>query len=77
MQDDFVQIPFPRLAAASGRQVVAATEGYKREAAIVDARLVREVTLALKATALSDLCDRCVPTPASTSPRATVSPMRR
>jgi hypothetical protein len=58
VQDDFVTIPFPRIAAASDRAVVAATEAYQREAAIVDARLAREVTCAFKATALSDLCDR-------------------
>jgi hypothetical protein len=58
VRDDFVTIPFPRVAAASDRQLVAATEAYKREAVIVDARLAREVTCAFKATALSDLCDR-------------------
>jgi hypothetical protein len=58
VRDDFVMVPFPRLVAASDRQLVAATEVYKREAAIVDRRLSREVTLQLKATALSDLCDR-------------------
>jgi putative zinc finger protein len=58
VRDDFVTIPFPRLAAASDRAVVAATEAYQREAAVVDSRLAREVTCAFKATALSDLCDR-------------------
>jgi hypothetical protein len=58
VQDDFVQIPFPRLAAASDRPLVAATEAYKQEAAIVDTRLAREVTLQQKGTALSDLCAR-------------------
>jgi Putative zinc-finger len=58
IRDDFVQIPFPRLADLSGRQIAAAVEIYQREAAIVDARLSREVTLQQKATALSDLCDR-------------------
>jgi hypothetical protein len=58
VRDDFVQIPFPRLADLSGRQIAAAVESYKREAAIVDARLSREVTLQQKATALSDLCER-------------------
>ena len=33
-------------------------ESYKREAAIVDPRLSREVTCAFKATALSDLCEQ-------------------
>jgi hypothetical protein len=55
--DDFVRVPFPRLASASDRQIAAAVESYRREAAVVDARLAREVTLQQKATALSDLCD--------------------
>jgi hypothetical protein len=57
-QDDFVQIPFPRMATTSDQQVAQAVESYTREAAIVDARLSREVTCAFKATALSDLCGR-------------------
>jgi hypothetical protein len=56
VQDDFVQIPFPRLAATSGRQVTAAVEGYKREAAVVDSRLFRKVTLQLKGVSLEELC---------------------
>jgi hypothetical protein len=56
--DDFVQIPFPRLASTSSRMIAAAVESYKREAAIVDPRLSREVACAYKATALVDLCDR-------------------
>jgi hypothetical protein len=58
VQDDFVRIPFPRIAATSDRQIAEAVESYKREAAIIDARLSREVTLQQKATALSDLCER-------------------
>jgi hypothetical protein len=57
VRDDFVQIPLPRLVDTSYRQVAAAVEAYKREAAIVDPRLSREITLASKATALADLCD--------------------
>src|SRR5436853_293509 len=57
VKDDFVTVPFPRLAAATDQQVVAATEAYKREAAVVDPRLAREVTVAAKGMALSDLCD--------------------
>jgi hypothetical protein len=56
-RDDFVQIPFPRLASISTQQIAAAVESYKREAAVVDARLSHEVTVQQKATALSDLCD--------------------
>jgi hypothetical protein len=58
IRDDFVQIPFPRLADASDRGIAAAVESYQREAAVVDARLTREVTLQQKATALADLCER-------------------
>jgi hypothetical protein len=58
VRDEFVQIPFPRLASTSDRQMVAAVESYKREAAVVDPRLSREVTLEQKATALADLCER-------------------
>jgi hypothetical protein len=57
VRDDFVQVPFPLLASASDQQIAAAVESYKREAAVVDSRLTREVTLQQKATALSDLCD--------------------
>src|SRR5439155_17700332 len=57
VRPDFVRIPFPRLAAVSDRQMAQAVETYKREAAVVDARLSREVTVQQKATALSDLCD--------------------
>src|SRR5262249_30713051 len=52
VRDDFVTIPFPRIAAISDRQLVAATEAYQREAAIVDPRLSHEITCAFKATAL-------------------------
>jgi hypothetical protein len=58
VRDDFVTIPFPRLASTAARQIAQAVDNYKREAAIVDPRLSREVTCAFKATALSDLCDR-------------------
>jgi Putative zinc-finger len=56
--DDFVQVPFPRLASTSERQIAQAVESYKHEVAIVDARLARDVTVQQKATALSDLCER-------------------
>jgi hypothetical protein len=56
--DDFVQIPFPRIADASGVAIITATEAYKREAAIRDARLVREVTVQFKGGSLSDVCER-------------------
>jgi hypothetical protein len=58
VRDDFVRIPFPRIAATSDREIAEAVESYQREAAIVDARLSREVTVLQKATPLSDLCER-------------------
>jgi hypothetical protein len=58
VRDDFVQVPFPRLASTADRPIAAAVESYRREAALVDTRLSREVTVQQKATALSDLCDR-------------------
>jgi hypothetical protein len=58
VRDDFVRIPFPRIASIADRQIAEAVESYKREAAIVDARLAHPVTLQQKATALSDLCER-------------------
>jgi Putative zinc-finger len=56
--DDFVQVPLPRLASTSARQIAQAAEQYQREIAVVDSRLAREVTVQQKATALSDLCER-------------------
>jgi hypothetical protein len=58
VREEFVQIPYPRLADNSGRLIAEAAESYQHEAAVVDARLARAVTLEQKATALSDLCER-------------------
>jgi hypothetical protein len=58
VKEDFIRVPFPQIASASKRQIVAAVEQYKREAAIIDPRLAREVTLVFKGAALSDLCDQ-------------------
>jgi hypothetical protein len=58
MRDDFITIPFPRIAAASDRQIAAAAESYKREAAVVDPRLAHEVSCAAKAMALADFCSQ-------------------
>jgi anti-sigma factor RsiW len=58
VRDDFVTIPFPRLASTSNRQIAEAVTSYKREAAIVDPRLSREVNLQFKGTALSDVCSQ-------------------
>jgi hypothetical protein len=56
--DDFVTIPFPRLAAASDAQIAAAAEGYRKQAAIRDARLSRTLTVQERAIPLADLCDQ-------------------
>jgi hypothetical protein len=59
--DDFITIPLPRIAAAGAegdRTAAEAAASYRRERAVTDARLARRVTLGVKATALSDLCDR-------------------
>jgi hypothetical protein len=59
--DDFVAVPLPRLAMGgpnADRAAADALAAYRRDAAVVDARLARKVTLAVKATALSDLCER-------------------
>jgi hypothetical protein len=58
LKDDFITLPFPRLVSAAPRQIAAAVESYKRQAGVIDARLVREVTCAFKASALSDLCEK-------------------
>src|SRR5262249_34750602 len=58
--DDFVFVPLPRIAAGGpegDRAADGALAAYEREVAVVDARLAHKVTLAFKATALSDLCD--------------------
>lgn len=54
--DDFVRVPFPRLASQDPRSLAAAASAYRTERAIVDARLTRHVTLGVKALAFSDLC---------------------
>jgi hypothetical protein len=58
IRDDFVQIPFPRMATTSERQIAQAVEAYRQEAVVVDTRLARQVTLQQKAEALADLCER-------------------
>jgi hypothetical protein len=56
VRDDFVQIPFPRLAAASDQQIAEAVESYKREAAVVDTRLFQKVGLQQKSVSFDDFC---------------------
>ena len=58
MQDDFVQVPFPRFAAADPKSpaVGEAIRKYEEEAKVVDPRLFKKVTLHLKGASLEDLC---------------------
>jgi hypothetical protein len=59
--DDFVTVPFPRIAAAGpdgDRSAAEAVAAYQREGAVVDSRLARKVTLGAKASALADLCSQ-------------------
>jgi hypothetical protein len=57
-RDDFVLILPPRLVDANGGQMAEAIAAHRRESAVVDVRLNRAVTVAVKATSLSDLCDQ-------------------
>jgi hypothetical protein len=59
-EDDFVQIPLPRLAATDPKSPAAgeAIRKYEEEAKVVDARLFRKVTLSSKAEPLEALCGR-------------------
>ena len=58
MRDDFV-LPRPVLLASNGTAGVRqAAEEYAKEAAVVDARLFKKLTLALKGTSLEELCEK-------------------
>jgi hypothetical protein len=54
--DEFVHVPFPRIASSEPSFVSAASALYRQEREVVDARLSRRVSLALKGTAFADLC---------------------
>lgn len=58
VQDDFVRVPFPWLAAADtrGAGLGDAVRKYEKEARVVDTRLFENVTLQLKATSLDEFC---------------------
>lgn len=61
--DDFVSVPFPRVAALNNASVVAAAvAAYRQEKDVVDARLAQNVTLSEKASAFSDLCQHLTQT---------------
>jgi hypothetical protein len=54
--DDFVSVPFPRIASIDDKSAKAAIDAYQHEKEIVDARLQRKVHLASKGMAFTDLC---------------------
>lgn len=58
VQDDFVRVPLPQLAAADPRLPAAgaAVRKYEEEAKVVDPRLYRKITLALKGNSLEEFC---------------------
>ncbi len=56
VKDDFVAVAFPRIASGDNQVVAAAVAAYRREAAVVDARLARDVNLQLKGASLEELC---------------------
>lgn len=56
--DDFVEVPFPRIAATDRAAVVDAIRSYKQEAEIVDSRLQRKVTLGVKRVSFAAICEK-------------------
>ncbi|MGC4045480.1 MAG: hypothetical protein QM758_16940 [Armatimonas sp.] len=54
--DDFITVSVPPIAAANENGNRAALEAMQREQAVVDARLVRPMTIAAKSMPFSDLC---------------------
>ena len=55
--DNFVTVPIPLIAGQGPGAVKAAVAAHDREAAIVDARLVRAVALRRKGVSFADLCE--------------------
>jgi hypothetical protein len=56
--DDFIFVPLPQLADRGNGAVKTALTTYAQEKAVVDPRLVRTVTLAVKGGSFAELCDR-------------------
>jgi hypothetical protein len=54
--DDFVSVPLPQLAGISNSSLAAARRAWQAEKTVVDARLVRKMTIGFKSLAFSDLC---------------------
>lgn len=59
VKDDFVEVPLPRLASAAPQKqaVREAVRQYEKEAAVVDTRLFRKISLRLKQASLSEFCE--------------------
>lgn len=56
--DDFVRVPFPRVAGADAASLKAAATAYRQAKEVVDARLAHNVSLSVKGLAFSDLCKK-------------------
>src|SRR5262249_44044996 len=54
--DDFVTVPIPQSAGSDQRSMAAAAASYQKEREIVDARLVRKVTIGEKGVSFNELC---------------------
>ena len=54
--DDFVTVSFPQIASRDDKGLAAAAQAYKQEKEIIDARLVRKVTIAARGMAFVDFC---------------------
>jgi anti-sigma factor RsiW len=56
--DDFVTVPLPSIAGQGADAVKAAVVAQQREAAVIDTRLVRRVSMQAKGISFFDLCER-------------------
>jgi hypothetical protein len=56
--DDFVSIPYPPIASTGSSAERAAIASYQKEAAVVDPRLTRKLTLGVKGVSFEALCKR-------------------
>lgn len=56
--DNFITVPFPRIAGVGDQAVRDAADSYRQQKAVVDPRLTRKVTLNLKAASFTNLCKK-------------------
>ncbi|HLK57121.1 MAG TPA: zf-HC2 domain-containing protein [Chthonomonadaceae bacterium] len=56
LRDDFIRVPFPKLAGTSAKALADARQDQQKEAAILDTRLFRKVTLQFKGASLEEVC---------------------